>query len=135
MRQAIYDYLFANKASLKGLTLSDNLPWVDNTAPLYLQNKKYIYVDVDQVQQETLIDTLKSSGFVDEITTVTVYFAIDAKLLLPNYEDLVSVIKTARLTQDIDGVIHRLCQVTAEYSGDNLVTKFDFSFRKMLTNQ
>lgn len=134
MRQAIYNYLYANRNQLSGLTLSDKLPWTDNGAPLYLQNKKYIYVDIDQITQEKLYDTLGGTGGVDEITLVNVYFVLDAKALLSNYEDLVAVIKTARLTTDIEGVIHRLCQVKPEYSGDNLVTTFEFSFRKLITN-
>jgi hypothetical protein len=96
---------------------------------------KSIYVDVDQIQQQKLFDTMSGDGTVDEITTVNVYFVLDAKALLSNYEDLVSVIKAARLIQDIIGVIERTCQVRAEYSADNLVTTFTFSFRKMLTNQ
>jgi hypothetical protein len=135
MRIAIYDYLYSIRASLKGLTVSDNLPWVDNSAALYLQNKKYVYVDLDQVSQEPLIETLGGNGTVDEITTVRVYFANDAKILLSNYEDLVALIKAARLTQDISGVINRLCQVSSEYVGDAVVTTFEFTFRKMQTNQ
>ena len=135
MRTAIYNYLYANRNDLMGLTLSEKLPWTDNGAPLYLQNKKYIYVDIDQVQQEKLYDTLGGTGGVDEITTVNVYFVLDAKALPTNYEDLVAVIKTARLTSDIEGVIHRIVQVTAEYNGDNLVTTFEFSFRKLINNQ
>ena len=135
MRTAIYDYLYANRASLKGLNLSDKLPWTDGPTPLYMANMKSIYVDVDQIQQQKLFDTINGNGAVDEITTVNVYFVIDAKALLTNYEDLVSVIKAARLSQDIIGVIERTCQVKAEYNADNLVTTFEFSFRKMLTNQ
>ena len=134
MRSAIYDYLYSNRASLKGLTLSDKLPWTDNGTPLYMANMKSIYVDIDQVSQEPLTNAINGYGAVDEITTVNVFFCIDAKLLLANYEDLVSVIKAARLTPDITGVISRTCQVTAEYNADNLVTTFTFSFRKMQTN-
>ena len=134
MRQAIYSYLYSNRSMLKGLTVSENLPWIDNGSPLYLQNKKYVYVDIAQVQQEKLFDSMDGNGGVDEITTVNVYFVIDAKALLPNYEDIVAVIKTARLTTDIVGVVHRLCQVKSEYNGDNLVTTFEFSFRKLITN-
>ena len=134
MRTAIYDYLYANRSSLTGLTLSEKLPWTDNGAPLYLQNMKYVYLDLDQVSQEALTETLNGNGTVDEITTVRVYFANDAKTLPSNYENLVAIIKTARLTQDIEGVINRLCQVSTEYVSDVVVTTFEFTFRKMQTN-
>lgn len=137
MRQAIYDYLYANKGGLKGgITLSDKLPWVDGqNVPLYLGNMKSVYVDLDQVIQESLMDAINGAGFITETTTVKVYLAIDAKQLIVGYEDSVNLIKTARLTQDISGVISRLCQVKADYIGDNVVTTFEFSFRKMISNQ
>lgn len=134
MRQALYDYLWANRVGLKGLTLSENLPWTDNGAALYLQNKKYVYVDLDQVTQDALINGMNGLGTVEETTTVRVYFANDAKQLLAGYEDTVALIKTARLTQDISGVISRLCQVSTEYVGDVVVTTFEFGFKKMITN-
>lgn len=134
MRQAIYNYLYQNRSGLKGLTVSDNLPWSENGNPLYLQNKKYVYVDLDQVEQDTLISAVNGSGAVTETTTVRVYFACDAKQLVGGYEDSVALIKTARLSQDIAGVSSRLCQVSTDYTGDVVVTTFEFTFKQVITN-
>jgi hypothetical protein len=115
-------------------SLTTELPWDQNGNPLYINNLKRIYVDVDQIVQESGVNTLGFPGTVDEITTIRVYFVNDAKQLPSNYESLVTAIKDARLTTDISGVINRLCQVSTNYEADKLITTFEFSFRKLITN-
>lgn len=135
MRTAIYDYIVALPNAVKGtFTTTEELPWDNNGNPLYLSNLKRIYVDTDQVDQDAQYNTLGYPGTIVESTTVRAYFVCDAKQLPSNYETLVSAIKDARLTTDIDGVTSRRCQVATEYSADKLVTTFEFSFNKTLTN-
>lgn len=136
MRQAIYDYIRALPAATLGTySLSSELPYSASGTPLYLKNFKKIYVGVDQINQDSQIDTLDGSGAVDEITTVRVYFVTDAKLLPSNYDQLVQAIKEARTTAAISGVRQRLCQVSADFQDDALITEFEFSFRTLITNQ
>ena len=135
MRTAIYDYIDGLSSAQKGtFSLSTELPYDSSGVPLYLKNFKRIYVNVAQIAQDTLLDSLDGSGTVDEITTVGVFFVTDAKTLPSNYDSLVELIKDARLTTDITGVIQRLCQVTTRFEQDALVTEFEFSFRKLITN-
>lgn len=136
MRTAIYDYIDGLSAAQKGsFALSSELPYDTSGVPLYLKNFKRIYVDAAQVAQETAYDTLNSTGAVDEVTTVRVYFVTDAKVLPSNYDSLVSLIKDARLSADVSGVVQRLCQVTTRFEQDALVTELEFSFRKLILNQ
>lgn len=114
--------------------VSDNLPWVDNGGPLYVTNKKYIFVDLDEVSQDAVTNTFNLTATVDETTVVRVFFVIDAKQYISNYEDIVQVIKDARLTSDITGVVARTCQVATSYVNDNVLTTFEFSFRKLIPN-
>ena len=134
MRTAILDYLRANASALAPLIVTDNLPWEDNKGPLYHHNRKHVYVDLDQVSQDAAFDTLGTQGGVDEITIVRVYFVTDAKLQIPNFESIQQTIKDARLTTDITGVIQRRCQVTNTYKDDDVLSTFEFSFRKLITN-
>jgi hypothetical protein len=125
---------YINSLQLGTYRVSEELPWSNNGQALYLSNLKRIYIDADQIEQRALIDTLGSAGAVDEITTVRVYFANDAKNLPSNYESLVGLIKLAR-TQDFTlGYIEKLCQVSTDYESDRMITEFDFSFRKLMTN-
>lgn len=134
MRLAILNYLKANKKALAPLVVSDNLPWADNKGPLYHHNRKHIYVDIDQISQSPAINDLKGGGAVDEIRIVRVYFVTDAKQTIANLEDVIDIIMDARLTTGITGVISRTCQVKQTYESDDLVTEFEFSFRKLITN-
>jgi hypothetical protein len=134
MRTAILDYLKANKRLLTPLIITEHLPWVDNGAPISHHNKKHVYVGLDQVSQDAAFDTLNYKGGIDEITIVRVYFVTDAKQIIPNFETIINIIKDARLTTGITGVIQRTCQVTNAFNGDVIETEFEFSFRKLITN-
>lgn len=134
MRTAILNYFKENKKALAPLIISDNLPWEDNGAPLYHHNKKHLYTDLDQVSQSASFDTLNYKGAVDEITTVRVYFVTDAKNPISNFENITQIIRDARLTSEITGVVQRTCQVSNSFNNDAVVTEFEFSFKKLITN-
>lgn len=132
MRTEILDYFNSNKVS--GYTLTQELPWDSSGDPLYLKNFKRIYVDSDQVAQEPLIDVLNGPGIVNEITTVMAYVTTDAKTQPSNYATMVSTFKNARLDTDIAGVTQRATQVSTEFVGDAQVTRFEYSFKKLIVN-
>lgn len=132
MRTIIYDYI--KNLNLMSLSLSAELPYQSSGVALYLKNKRIVYVDTDQVQQDSLTDTLDGTGAVDEITKVSVYFANDAKRLIPDYDTVVDQIKAARTTAGTEGYIQKLCQVSTSYDEDTIVTTLEFSFRKLIIN-
>ncbi|CAB5225890.1 hypothetical protein UFOVP758_29 [uncultured Caudovirales phage] len=126
MRQAIYDHI--DSISKGSFSLTNELPWDSSGQTLYLKNLKRIYVNTDQVQEELLYAALNGLCINNEITTVTVYFACDAKQLPSNYETLVSAIRLAKNSTDITGVTRRECDVTTSFEADVLVTEFEFRF-------
>jgi len=130
MRDLIYDYINSNLTT--GFKLSSELPWDKGPNPLYMKNMKSIYVDREQTVQEPLFDTLDGIGFVNEITTVTVYVATDAKKLPSSYDTMVTSIKAGKLDSTITGYTQKATTVTTRYNGDNLVTQFDFNFYKLI---
>lgn len=132
MRSVIFDFI--KELRLKQYTLTEHLPWEDNGAPLYHHNKKHIYVDTSQTRQEPMYDTFGAQGTVDELTTVSVFFVNDAKKLPPDYDATVEKMKGARLAPGTEGFIQRTCQVSSSYIEDAIITRLDFSFRRLLTN-
>lgn len=135
MRTAILAYLQGlTNSQLGTYSVVEELPWDQNGNPLYLNNLKRIYVDVTQVTQEPNQNSLTLAGVVDQTSVVRVFFVNDAKQLPSNYESLVDLIVQARLTADITGVIERLCQVSTDFDADRLITEFEFSFKKTITN-
>jgi len=134
MRTEILNFVTAiDPNTLDTFVVSTKLPWLDNGSPLYHHNKKHIYVDTENSSQQPVFDGMNGSGSVQETITVKVYFVIDAKQLPSNYDSLVDAIKDARLVT-VAGVIQRLCQVSNQYIADQLLTEFEFSFKKLLTN-
>ena len=126
MRQAIWDHIDA--LSKGTFSLTNELPWDSSGLPLYLKNVKRIYVNVDQVTEELLYATLNGVCINNEITTISAYFACDAKQLPTNYETIVSGIRNAKSTASITGVTRRECDVTTTVEADMLVTEFEFRF-------
>ena len=126
---------FIGNLNLGTFKLSQNYPWMENGAPLYFTNKKTIYVDNPNTVQTASADTLSldSSGFVEETTSVSVYFVTDAKRLPAEYDDVVNQIKAAR-TIHIDGAIRHLCRCSTTFHADDMLTTFVFSYTKILTN-
>lgn len=132
MRTVVYNYIKA--LGLKSVSISNELPYSTNGSELYLKNKKTVYVDVAESQQDAAIDALNGSGAVDETTTVSVYFVNDAKKLPTDYDTIVTQMKGARTATGTEGYIQRTCNVSSSYQEDAIVTELVFSFRKFITN-
>lgn len=132
MRADILAYL--KTLSITGFKVSSELPWDSNGTPLYLKNFKTLYVDQAQVAQEPLIDVLNGAGIVNEITTVSVYVATDAKTAPSNLDTMISQVRAARLDTSITGVTQRATQVSTELTSDTQVTTFEFSFKQLIVN-
>lgn len=131
MRTQILAYVQA--LNLGTVTVSTELPWIDNDVPLYLKNLKKVYVSTDSVSIEPFIQTLTGVNISNEITSVTVFFACDAKVLLPNYDEIITDLKTAKDSVIIDGVQRRECDVSTTVENDVLVTELEYRFTKLLT--
>lgn len=79
MRAELLSYLTTATSTATIRTVSE-LPWNTSGEPLYLKNMKKFYLDEEQIEQSVLIPVLP--GFNDVMqnqTTVTGYFAVDAK--------------------------------------------------------
>ena len=129
MRQAIYDHI--DSLNLGSFNLSSELPWSTSGTALYLKNLKRIYVDVDQINEDLSIAALNGLIINNETTTVRVFFACDAKQLPSNYETVVSGIRAAKNSTDIQSVTRRECDVSTSFEEDIVVTEFEFRFIKI----
>jgi|TARA_R110000803_G_scaffold40893_1_gene88091 hypothetical protein len=116
-------------------SVTQELPYNGDGAPLFLKNLKKVYVDQDQTSQDPLLDVLDASGqVVAETVTNTVTVVVDAKVLPSGYATLVSQIKSARLDPAITGFQQKSTDVSTEYNTDRLVTEFVFNFTKLIVN-
>jgi hypothetical protein len=129
MRTAIYDYI--KGLSLGQFRLSDERPFDASGQALYLKNMKTVYVDQEQITQDTVIATLNGLIINAETTSVRVYFSTDAKQLPSNYSSLTASMKLARNAAAIQGVNRREVDVTTSYDEDKMITEFEFRFTKL----
>jgi len=78
MRSELLSYL-TTALSTASIKVSQELPWNTAGEPLYLKNMKKFYLDEEQLEQTTLLPTLNGDEVFQNDTTVTGYFAVDAK--------------------------------------------------------
>lgn len=131
MRQEILDY--CQTLNLGAVTVSTELPWDENDVPLYVKNLKKVYVSTEDRVIEPILNTLDGVSISNETTSVRVYFACDAKTLLPNYQDVITDLKTARNITTIDGVKNRQCDVSSTTENDVLITELEYRFISIAT--
>lgn len=130
MRQTIIDYI--NTLSLGSIILSQELPWEDSGAPLYLKNVKRIYVDNTVYSKEPLIQTFDRS-IDSDISTVRLYFSADAKQLPSNYDSVISDLRSVNDINLTDGTYRREVGVSTNFENDLLVTELEYRFTKLTT--
>jgi hypothetical protein len=131
MRDEILNYL--RSQNLGVITVTTELPWSENGQELYLKNLKKVYVDRDNVEVVPLVATLDAVKISTEVTTVSVYLGCDAKVLPPNLDQAIAVMRLAKDITTINGVNRRDCDVITSFEGDVLVTQLDFRFTKLIT--
>lgn len=131
MRTEVLEYV--QSLNLGTVTVSTELPWTDNDVPLYIKNLKKVYVDTSTVTAEPFLQALDGFSVSNEITSVRLYFACDAKVLLPNYDDIITDLKAGRNITTIDGVQRREVDVSTSVENDVLITELEYRFTKLLT--
>lgn len=62
-----------------GFRVSDEFPWNAQGEPLYLKNKRVVYVSQDQTETTPLLRVLGNQDVMQTRSLVQVYFAVDAK--------------------------------------------------------
>ena len=129
MRSDILSYIKGLK--LKNFSTSDELPFSSGTE-LYLKNPKKIYVDVEQVEMTAFIPLLNSPDIDQEVRTIKVYFATDAKQLPADYSQVVSLIRLAKDSIAIPHGFRKDATSNSEYVNDLLLTTIEFTFTNLI---
>jgi hypothetical protein len=99
MRTELLTYLSANLTG--SIKTAEDLPWSQGDNPLYLQNKKRVYLDEPVIRQTSVIQLLNSPDITETVTTVKGYLAVDAK---NRPIDLDSVLATLKAAKDLSNI-------------------------------
>lgn len=130
MRTEIIDYL--SGLDLGTYFLTTDVPWAESGTPLYLKNLKRIYVDSANFSVENFLQALDGFTLQNDVITVRVFFANDAKQIPANYDDVVTAMRSVRAITAPEGVKARGCVVSTEIINDVLVTELEYQFTKLL---
>lgn len=119
-------------AGLGTLGVSNELPFDENGQSLFLKNPKQVYIDNPQTTQEPLFQTLNGvCNINNSTTTISVFFAVDAKNKPADYESNISKLQEVRNNVPFPGSTARLVSTSTEYAGDLLVSEIAYEFTRI----
>lgn len=131
MRTELLDYL--QSQNLGVFTVTRELPWTDNGVELYLKNLKKIYASPEVEETVPLFQGMDGSEVTNDVTSVTVYFANDAKQEPANLSQIIAAIKAAKNIDTVDNVYRREVTMNRLFENDVLVHELEFRFTKIST--
>lgn len=111
------------------VSVSSELPWIAGSDPLYVQNKKVVYLDEEQLSQETLFTTLDAYELSSNVSTINAYLQVDAKNQPADILNVVSNVLSAKGV--VTGSINNESDYVTEIEGDAITYTFEYRF----TNQ
>lgn len=129
VRDEVLSYL--TNLRLRNFKVASELPFQPNNTPLYLKNPKTIYVDAEQVTVEPFIRMFNKT-IDQEITTVTVFLATDAKQLPQDYNSTVSQIKASKEVI-VGKYFVRETETSTEFDTDLLITSINIRLSRIIT--
>jgi len=111
------------------VSVSQELPWISGSEPLYVTNKKKLYVDEEQIIEDTLFVCLDGKEIVSNVSTINAFLQVDAKNQPGDISNVVSNVLNAKSV--ITNVINHQSDVVTEIDSDAITYTFEFRF----TNQ
>ena len=126
------DLLSTITTALSGssVSVSDELPWTASGQPLYIKNKKTLFLS-EQAQDITqLQSTLDTSDVYQNESTLTGYLTVDAKNQPADIQTVVSAVLNSRLS--ISDNFIRECDCTIESEDDYVTYTFEYRFVNLI---
>ena len=110
------------------VSVSSEMPYIEGGETLFEANMKTLYVDEEQISQETLYETLDSQNINVNISTLNAYLVVDAKNQLSDIATVISNVLSAKSA--ITNTISRESDYETEIANDELTYTFEFRFEK-----
>jgi len=128
IRDTLITGLTANLAS-SNVSVSSELPFNSGGEPLYIKNKKFVYIDQDNIDVTELYGTLDGNEIYETETTVTAYLTVDAKNQPSDIDTIVNTVVAERL--GVSGPHIKECEVETEITLDYITYNFDYRFENV----
>jgi len=126
MRTELLSYLTTNLTGT--IKTSQELPFEDSGAALYLKNMRRVYLDEPQTEQEELVPTLDDSDINQKITTVRGYLTVDAKNRNADLDTALTTMATAKNVTTITNAFRKEFDYTTTIDADRIIYEFEYRF-------
>ena len=127
IRSSLITQLTTNLAG-SNVSVSSELPFESGGDVLYSKNMKTLYVDEEQISQETLYEVLDRNNFLTNSSVVNAYLQVDAKTQLTDINAIISSVLSAKSV--ITGTITSESDYDTEIDLDHIVYTFEYRFEK-----
>jgi len=111
------------------VTVSSELPFTSSGETLYAKNMKVLYVDEEQIEQDTLHPVLDRNNIEINLSTINAFLQVDAKNQLSDIQTIISNVLSAKNV--ITNTITSESDYTTVFSLDSIVYEFEFRFEKI----
>jgi hypothetical protein len=126
MRTELLTYLSANL--LGSIKTANELPWSQGDNPLYLQNKKRVYLDEPVTKQTAIIQLLNSPDIFETVTTITGYLTVDAKNRPIDTDSVLATLSAAKDLSNIPASFRKEFDYDATIDRDVITYTFEYRF-------
>tara|TARA_R110000803_G_scaffold92460_3_gene159971 strand:- start:393 stop:791 length:399 start_codon:yes stop_codon:yes gene_type:complete len=128
IRNSLLTQLTTNLANTS-VSVRSELPFTSGGDVLYSKNMKSLYVDHEQIEQDTLFTVLDRNNVETNISSLNAYLQIDAKTELADINSIVSNVLSAKSV--ITNTMRSESDYTTEMALDHTVYTFEFRFEKL----
>jgi hypothetical protein len=113
------------------VSVSSELPFTSGGETLYEKNMKTLYVDEEEISQDTLYEVLDRNNIAINTSSVTAYLQVDAKNQLSDINSIISNVLSAKSV--ITATISSESDYDIDYDLDAILYTFEFRFNKTVT--
>ena len=125
MRSTLLTQITTNLSG-SNVTVSQELPWLQDGVELYKKNKKHFYLSEESEDREEFIKTLDKSDVEEKTTTLNGYLVVDAKNQPGDIANVVANIMSAN--SSVTGTISNEASYETAIEGDDIIYTFEYNF-------
>jgi len=121
IRDSLITQLTTNLSG-SNVSVSSELPFTSGGEELYNKNMKTLYVDEEQIDQETLYEVLDRNNVALNTSTLNAYVTLDAKTQLSDINSIIANVLSAK------SVITNTITSESDYETDMDLDKITYTF-------
>jgi len=127
IRDSLITQLTTNLSG-SNVSVSSELPFTSGGEELYNKNMKTLYIDEEQISQETLYEVLDRNNLNTNLSTLNGFLTLDAKTQLSDINSIIANVLSAKSV--ITSTITSESDYETDMDLDKITYTFEFRFDK-----